>query len=82
MPAQPEITSSLAVAAVCDRRVVVSFESDSLSPPNGERAGVRGKYLKIKHPLTPALSYTAELRAYPFETAVTDRRYRRFAGIS
>jgi hypothetical protein len=23
--------------------------SDSLSPPNGERVGVRGKYLKIKH---------------------------------
>jgi hypothetical protein len=23
--------------------------SDSLSPPKGERAGVRGKYLKIKH---------------------------------
>jgi hypothetical protein len=22
--------------------------SDSLSPPNGERVGVRGKYLKIK----------------------------------
>jgi hypothetical protein len=25
-----------------------------LSPPNGERAGVRGKHLKIKHLLTPA----------------------------
>ena len=26
--------------------------SDSLSPPNGERAGVRGKHLKIKSLLT------------------------------
>jgi len=33
--------------------VVTQFASDSLSPPNGERAGVRGKYLKIKHLLTP-----------------------------
>jgi hypothetical protein len=24
------------------------FESDSLAPPNGERAGVRGKHLKAK----------------------------------
>jgi hypothetical protein len=28
--------------------VVTQFASDSLSPPNGERVGVRGKYLKIK----------------------------------
>jgi hypothetical protein len=28
------------------------FESDSLAPPNGERAGVRGKHLKTKHLLT------------------------------
>ena len=28
----------------------------SLSPPNGERAGVRGKYLKIKRLLIPARS--------------------------
>ena len=26
--------------------------SDSHSPPNGERVGVRGKYLKIKHLIT------------------------------
>ena len=30
-------------------KVVEYCESDSLSPPNGERVGVRGKYLKIKH---------------------------------
>jgi hypothetical protein len=28
--------------------VVAYYASDSLSPPNGERVGVRGKYLKIK----------------------------------
>jgi hypothetical protein len=31
-------------------RAVAKF--NSLSPPNGERVGVRGKYLKIKHLLT------------------------------
>jgi hypothetical protein len=29
-------------------KVVEYCEFDSLSPPNGERVGVRGKYLKIK----------------------------------
>ena len=28
--------------------MVACFASDSLSPPNGERVGVRGKHLKIK----------------------------------
>ncbi len=31
-------------------RAVAQF--NSLSPPNGERVGVRGKYLKIKHLIT------------------------------
>ena len=35
-----------------DDLVVAYYVSDSLSPPNGERVGVRGKYLKIKHLLT------------------------------
>jgi hypothetical protein len=35
---------------------MAQFGSDSLSPPNGERVGVRGKYLKIKSLLTPVLS--------------------------
>jgi hypothetical protein len=34
-------------------KVVARFVSDSLSPPNGERVGMRGKHLKIKRPLTP-----------------------------
>jgi hypothetical protein len=29
-------------------KVVEYYESDSFSPPNGERVGVMGKYLKIK----------------------------------
>jgi hypothetical protein len=35
---------------VSDRNIkaVEYCEPDSLSPPNGERVGVRGKYLKIK----------------------------------
>jgi hypothetical protein len=37
-------------------RVVAQFASDSLSPPNGERDGVRGKYLKIKRLLTLVLA--------------------------
>jgi hypothetical protein len=39
--------------------VVAHFTSDSLSPPNGERAGVRGQYWKIEGLLTPALSSIA-----------------------
>jgi hypothetical protein len=77
---QPEITSGLAVAAVCDRRVVAFFESDSLSPPNGERAGVRGQYLKNKHLLTPTLSSTGNGReGEKANYATTDHR---IAGIS
>jgi hypothetical protein len=41
---------------VCNPATVAQFASDSLSPPNGERAGVRGKHLKIKRILTPAFS--------------------------
>jgi len=35
--------------------VAAHFASDSLSPPNGKRVGVRGQYLKIERLLTPAL---------------------------
>jgi hypothetical protein len=34
--------------------VVAYYASDSLSRPNGERVGVRGKHLKIKRLLTTA----------------------------
>ena len=34
----------------------VAAQFNSLSPPNGERAGVRGKYLKIKVLFTLVLS--------------------------
>src|SRR5580698_7520227 len=36
--------------------VVAYYASDSLPPPNGGRAGVRGQYLKIKYILTKAPS--------------------------
>jgi hypothetical protein len=40
-------------------KLVTQLAADSLSPPNGERAGVRGKYLKIKCLFIPALSSIA-----------------------
>jgi hypothetical protein len=43
------ISHPVCLLAATGRKLVVAYcVSDPLSPPNGERVGVRGKHLKIK----------------------------------
>ena len=43
------MTAMIASCLIFVRGRTPPFESDSLAPPNGERAGVRGKHMKAKH---------------------------------
>jgi hypothetical protein len=46
------MTAMISSCLILVRGRTPPFESDSLAPPNGERAGVRGKHLKTKRLFT------------------------------